>query len=332
MSVNPRRPIFTPNPAQTTVSGVPWAPSYTGPQTVRRVTGAAALSPRAFAQDSSFGPQSSGNTITPQQYDAYLEKLTEAWAASAGMDREKLEAEIADAQEGRRNAYRIAQLQAETQRYGYDVNRETELARLKENQRQFDATHALDMQRFGLDYAKTYAEYASSPDRWFAAADFVSAAERVRAGVPPQSYSATGTPVPKTMADFSVLAGYPNPGATAPGGQASAAPGGGAAPGGQMNAAGNATTDNRSKAVSAMMRAAPPSNELGLSQQDFAVLEAARKLYEAPGELGLGAIESMRPDQKKIFQSAGARLGYSVPDWMSDYARSRPGQGRTSAA
>jgi hypothetical protein len=139
-----------------------------------------------------------------------------------------------DAQAGRANAYKIAKLQADVSRYGIDMQRKTALDQLKENARQFDASHALEMERFafdkekfgkefgleekkfGLNYADTATEYLSSPDRFAQGMDFRLMADRALIGANgggetpqgPQPYGSGVTFTPKTEQDFAVLAGY----------------------------------------------------------------------------------------------------------------------------
>jgi hypothetical protein len=92
----------------------------------------------------------SNDTNGPQQWDQYIETLTQAMAASSGFERTKLNAQVNDAKKARQNALQIAQLNAETQRYGYDQSRQNIIDQLKENARQFDQNHDLEFQKLGL--------------------------------------------------------------------------------------------------------------------------------------------------------------------------------------
>ena len=67
-----------------------------------------------------------------------------------------------------------------------------------------------------------------------------------------------------------------------------------------------------------------------MDQNDFAVLKAAEALYTT--NLPPGAYENMRPDQQKILGSYIRRSGRSLPDWLSQYERNRPGQGNVRLA
>jgi hypothetical protein len=91
------------------------------------------------------------NTVSVEQWDKYIATITQAMAASSGFQRMQFEAQVKDAQAARQNAMKIAQLQAETSRYGVDVGRQNLLAQLTENARQFDQNHALDLQKLGLE-------------------------------------------------------------------------------------------------------------------------------------------------------------------------------------
>lgn len=275
--------------------------------------------------------------VSAEAWDRYVGDLQSALQASSGLQRMQIEAQIDDAKQGRANAMKIAQLQAETSRYGIDAQRATAMAQLKENARQFEMTHALDLKKFGLAYADTATDYLSSPDRYFQAADFMNMASRYAAGQPGVApYGATGTPTPKTQADFAVLAEGPG-GGTADAQRSNAAQAGGAAPAGSGGAtvmsaaaAGGAGGDARVKALKAMIDAVPPSGVEGLDGNDFAVMQAAKALYST--NLRPGTLENLRPGQLGILQSAGARLGYDPKEWLANQRRSGVGQGSARVA
>lgn len=282
-------------------------------------------------------------TEDARRWDAYLQQLQESLQASAGWARTQLESQVRDAQEARQNAWKIAELSAQTSRYGVDKNTEVALAQLTQRQREFDQNHGLEMQRFGLEkekfgedtrrfglqfgleqqkhnlnYAGQAAQYLSTPDRYFQAADFMNMGSRYLAGQPGAApYGSTGSPTPKTEQDFAILQQGGNP----------SAGGGGAA---QAAAAGGSGGDQRVKALTGLLKAMPPSETDGLDPNDYAVLNAAKALYST--NLRPGTLESMRPGQRAIFKSAGQRLGYDVNDWEANYRRSAPGMGRASAA
>jgi hypothetical protein len=156
-----------------------------------------------------------GANAYAQEWDNYTAQVGAALQASSGLEREKLAAQMKDAQAGRENAYKIAKLQADTQRYGYDTARQTALDQLKENARQFDASHALEKQKFGLDYAKTATDYLSTPDRYAQGIDFQRMVGRVlnnQGG--PEPYGTGVTFQPKTEQDFAALANYGQDGST----------------------------------------------------------------------------------------------------------------------
>jgi hypothetical protein len=173
-----------------------------------------------------------GAAAYAEDWDQYVGQIGSALQASSGLEREKLAAQMKDAQAGRANAYKIAKLQADTQRYGYDTARQTALDQLKENARQFDASHALEKekfglekQKFGLNYAQVATDYLSTPDRFAQGIDFQRMAGRALTGANgggesaqgPEPYGTGVTFVPKTEADFAALANYGQDGSTAAG-------------------------------------------------------------------------------------------------------------------
>jgi hypothetical protein len=287
----------------------------------------------------------------------------QALEESAGWEREKLSAQLKDAEAGRANAYKIASLQAKTQRYGIDQSTMVELKKLTETQRQFDANHDLDMKKFGLSYAQTATDYLSSPDRFAQGMDFRQMADRARNGQGPTPYGTDNTFQPKTEADFGVLASYGQPGAsgassawspartgvaapfaplvtTPAGGTATATAPGVAAGGGVADtesaqvagATGNegTTPDPRIKALKGIIDAVPPSSGPGHDDNDIAVMQAAQALYST--NLKPGTYQSMRPDQQAILGSFIKRSGRSLNDWKSDYDSYQPYQRSVRAA
>lgn len=245
---------------------------------------------------------------------AVVERLLEA---ATGWEKKKFAAEREDLVKGYRNAIQLQRMRDRVSRYGTDVQARTALAELEQKQRQFDATHGLEISKLGLDYAKTATDYLSTPDRFFQSSDFLNMAGRVMAGQGgPAPYGATGTPTAKTEGDFAVLAGGGNPAA---GSNVMAAAG-----------AGGAGGDARVKALKSVIDAVPPSAGSGMDANDFAVLQAAKALYST--NLQPGTLERMRPGQRAIMGSAGRRLGYDVKDWEADYKRSLPGQGAVRRA
>lgn len=226
-------------------------------------------------------------------WDQYVGQIQQALAASSGWETKKLQAELENAEKGRQNAYAIAKLQAETSRYGVDAQRATAMAQLKENARQFDATHALEMQKLGLNYAQTATEYLSTPDRFFQAADFIGMAGRALGRTSdgsqgPTPYTAQGTPTPKTEGDFAALAGYTMPTPNGGGGQKvtpSASPypasGAGAGAGAAPSGVPNVTTDAAPGAV--MPTASGAENGMAA-----AGVPGAASVYQAAAGPGAG--------------------------------------------
>lgn len=274
--------------------------------------------------------------VTPEEWEASLGALQELYVQSSGLEQKKLEAQIRDAEEGRKNSMAIARLQSETSRYGVDAQRQTALAQLKQRAREFEQTHALELRKFGLSYAQTATEYLATPDRYFAAADFLNMASRQFAGQPGVApYGQGMTPTPKTEQDFAALASGANPlqggrpAASSPqsvqsnlaNAGASSAATAAIAPQGSQQSAGS---DARVKAMKAVLDAAPPSGVQGLNDTDFAVLQSIKSIASMPQRPG--TFESLRPGQQGILKSGLGRLGYYAPDIFAQYERNRPGQ------
>lgn len=251
-----------------------------------------------------------------ERWDAYIRMVRDAMQQSAGWEREKYRRELEDAEKGRANAYRIAELQAQTSRYGTDRQTEVELAQLEENQRQFDANHGLEMQRFGLDVANAYTQYASTPDRYFQLNDFVEGLGRAGVGSGPSPYGAVGQPQAKGWEQFAALAGFDNLPAVQAG-----QPGAGmaAAGGGQTQGGG----DPRLKAAQGILKAIPISDGQGMDDDDFAALSAIENVFRASKP---GTLERFRPGQRAMFASGLSRMGYWAPDAIEQMKRNGIGQ------
>lgn len=283
-----------------------------------------------------YNPQAPGGgqgpSLTVEQYDAYINKMTQFWQASTGFEKLKMEAQIKDAAEGRKNAIALEKMRGETSRYGIDSVRETAMAELAENARQYDLRHGLDVQKLGIDTANIATEYMSSPDRYFQSADFLGMAGRALGKTTagpraPQPYGSYGQPTPKTEADWQAFSAGLTPGTAtgSPTGYHAATPTTAGVPGVVSAAAGTgAGSDARAKALKAMIDAVPPSQGMGLDDNDAAVLQAAKAMYST--NLKPGTYEAMRPGQRGIMESAGKRLGYDTDDWLASYQRGGIGQ------
>jgi len=324
----PPRPMLPGQPAGAT-DLVPYNPYATG------YPGSPSASPSmAPKRDYRFAVSQNGPLFLPgdltddeakqavQAYDQYIARLTQAWQESSGLQRKQIEAQIDDAKKARENALAIAQMQDATSRYGTDTSRDLRLAELTQNQRQFDATHALDMHRYGLDVAKAYTEYSRTPDMMFARNDFMNAMGRVGQGLGPRNVMSQGTPQAKSWQDFAALAGYSTP--TVQAGQSQGG-GGGMAPQGPTGGG----TDQRQKAVQEVMKAMPPSDSAGNDGQDWEALNAIRSLYAARRP---GSVERLGKDRQAIANAGLARMGYDPSLVNADYRRTLPGQRSVRAA
>lgn len=322
---SPRQAIFGPNPATTSLSGVPWAPGYTGPRITTRTVGSMA----APGGTGTGVRDNNGRELTPEElrrWDEYVARTVDMINKSTGWEREKLRLQLKDAEKGRANAYRIAELSANTSRYGTDQQTMVELRRLQENQRQFDANHGLEQQKLGLSVADTYTKYAQSYDDIWALQDFKGALGAVQGGGGPAPIAAQGRPQPKTWESFAALAGFENLPAVQAGTAPAPMPGGGqaAAGGGGGNGA-----DLRLKAAKAIGEAMPPSSTPGLDDQDWAAIRAYESLYFAGQP---GTVEKLGTERNRIGMAGLARAGYNPKLVEEERRRSLPHQGSVRAA
>lgn len=249
-------------------------------------------------------------------YDQHIATLTRQWEQTSGLERRQIEAQIEDAKQGRKNAMEIAQLQAQTSRYGTDAQTQQAIADRMERQRQFDANHGLDLQKFGLDVANSYTQYAQTYDDIWALQDFKSAIGNIQRGGGPSPLSSQGSPRPKTMEQFAVLANYP--GSQQQGASMAAQSGGG-----------GSGTDPRITAANSVMKALPPSESAGNDGQDWAALRAIESLYfgKKPGE-----VEKLGKERGRIAEAGLARLGYNPKLVAEERRNSLPWQGSVRSA
>lgn len=272
-------------------------------------------------------PPAGMNADDVKRWEAYIATLTRAWQESSGIQRQQIEAQIQNAKDALANAREIANISAQTSRYGTDVQAQTRLAELKQNQQQYDATHALDMQKYGLSVAEAYTKYSQTPDMMWAQADFKDALGRVGQGLAPRPItSATPQPKAKSWEDFAALSGYNTPVVQAGqsgGGQAYS---GGSGSGGAASGGG---PDLRLKAMKAIGEAMPPSETEGNDGQDWEALNAIRSLYFARRP---GSVEKLGGQRQKIAEAGLARMGYDPGLVREEYQRSRPGQGSVRRA
>lgn len=278
--------------------------------------------------------------VTPEQWAQQIATIQAALAASSGFERLKLQSQLDDAKAARANALKIAQLQADNSRYGYDLSRQTALDQLQENARQFDARHALDVRNADLSEAQLIAQQRSQPNRLFQTMDLEQALGRIRNG-----FRATTMPMTTGIAaidglstDYTANPYLANPylkdsGAGGGGGSvtptASAPVTTNAAPASGGAAPTSAGADPRLSAANAVLKALPPSATEGLDPTGVAALNAVYHLYAAP--LQPGTLQSLSPTQKAGLQSGAERLqqytGKSYDDLMADYYKSAPGMG-----
>jgi hypothetical protein len=257
---------------------------------------------------------------TAQDYGVERDWIADQIQRASGDENEyrtkALESQMKSAEAARANAMKIAQLQASTSRYGIDAQSATAMRALKENARQFDAQH-------GLDIAKAYTAFASTPDLMFARNDFMSAMGQVGQGLSP-SPTITQEPGPqaKTWQDFSALAQYN--GSQVPGASSSGGGGGGGGSAQPASSGGGEAKDPRLQAAGAIMKALPPSDTPGADGQDWNAIGAIVNMYKS-GRPGVEA--RLGPARTKIALAGLARRGYDPNLISEEYKRSLPGQG-----
>lgn len=274
--------------------------------------------------------------VTPEQWREYIATQKAALAASSGFARVQLQAQIDDAQKALDNAYKIAQLQGDNQRYGYDQQRQTAIDQLKENARQYDRTHELDVKKQDLSEAQYISDQRSKNNRLFQTMDLEQALTSIRSG----NRATTSTNVAAVDGLSTDYTG--NPYLSNSGGSSSSGGTTYSASGTSSNTAGSATTsatsssgqDPRTKAARAVMDALPPSATTGLDSSAVAALNAVYHLYNAP--LRQGTLESLSPTQQATLQSGSERIkqytGKSYDDLMSEYANQAPRSAGVRAA
>lgn len=272
--------------------------------------------------------------VTPEEWDRYIATIKEAMTASSGFERYKLQAQLDDAEKGRDNAYKIAQLEGDNQRYGYDQQRQTAIDQLKENARQYDKTHELDVKKQDLSEAQYISDERSKANRLFQTMDLEQALGSIRSG----NRATTSTNV--SAIDGLSTDYTDNPYLSNSGGSSGSSGSSGgttytaSGTGGSATTSATSTADPRTKAAQAVMKALPPSETEGLDATAVAALNAVYSLYQSP--LRQGTLESLSPTQKATLESGSDRIkkttGKSYDDLMAEYASQAPRSGGVRAA
>lgn len=241
--------------------------------------------------------------------------IDELLQESSGFARLQLEAQSKNVKAGLKNAMAIAKLQSDTQRYGYDVQREVALKQLQENGRQFDLTHALDLKKFGVARAQAATDYLQTPDRFIQAGNFLNMSSRVMLNQGGASYNIEGTK-PKSMADFAALEEGGAGGDRQVG-----------ADNVEQVAGGGVGADERVKVLKGLIAASPPSPDEGMDGNDFAVLNATRAILGMKlRPQAYAAIRGSKEGQQML-QSGAQRLGVNFDSWLAQQRKNMPGQG-----
>jgi hypothetical protein len=139
-----------------------------------------------YGQGQGYGYGQGVDYVTPEQWAAAIQQAKDFLKYQAGgatpFEREQAYAKWQDAEKGYRNSLKIAQLQADTSRYGYDQQRQSQIDQLKQNDRQFAANHQLDVRKADISEAQLIAEQRSQPNRLFQTMDLEQALGSIRAG------------------------------------------------------------------------------------------------------------------------------------------------------
>jgi hypothetical protein len=255
-----------------------------------------------------------------RRYDAYVEDLKRTADESSGFARMVALRQLDDAVKGREVQREIADIQARSSRYGVDVTSRDRLRALKEDARQFDLKHGLEMERLGLQRAETATNFLATPDRYAQAGNFLALSGRVAANQPGGgTYGSAVAPRPNTMGDYAVLEGGGNPYANR--GDATAAAGGA-----------GAGADARQKALKAIVSGYQPSQGVGLDQNDYAVLGASQAIMNMNLNPQQQATIGSNKEYQSILGSNMKNLGQDPNAWWQKQQQSLPGQGSAKLA
>lgn len=259
-------------------------------------------------------PLNPDGSINVEAYNRSIAVLQDLMRQTSGLQRRQIEAQLDDMVQARNNAMRIAEINDRTTRYGIDERTKVELAQLQQRQREFDATHALDVQRLGLDRAKTATDFLSSPDRFAQAGNYLALSGRVLADQPGAgTYGSAVTPRGNTEADFAVLESGGNPYGSRGSAMQAATAGGGAG------------TDARVKALKAL-NDVPVSDGPGMDANDYAVLKATAAIRGMNLTPQQQATINSDPEYTAILGSNLRRLGETPESWFKRQRQHLPGQ------
>lgn len=284
--------------------------------------------PRPSAGAAPSGELSAYDAEYFRRMDAYLAEVTLGEQQAAGWEREKFRLQREDAERALVNARELAQLSAKTSRYGVDVASRDRQRELEQNMRQFEMNHGLELKKFGLDekrvglqHAQTATDYMASPDRWAQGANYLALSSRVLAGQGGAgTYGTAVAPRSNTESDFAVLASGGNPNATRGSAATAATSGGGAG------------SDARVKAITDLLKASPPSQTLGLDENDFAVLNASRAIMNLNLTPQQQASIDSNPEYRAILGSNLRNLGQNPDSWFKRQQQSGIGYGSARSA
>lgn len=284
------------------------------------------------------------------RWDQYVASIQQAMQASAGWTREQYRLQLADAQKGRDLQWKIAQLQ--------DSGADNRLVlQLKEQARQYDLNHNLEMEKLGFSREQFgFEQEMGRADLGLRRDEFGFTQEMGRADIGLRQQD-LGLRRAQTAAEYMatpdryitgsrflnlsgrVLAGqngvtpYGQTGTPAPKTEQDfAVLQQGGAPGRQLDPtaaaqAGGAGGDRRAAVLNAAIKAFPPSEGEGLDTDDYAVLNIAKAIYASNLRPGQQASINADARSKGVLFDAGKNLGYDPDAWWQSQRQSLPGQG-----
>ncbi len=97
-------------------------------------------------------------------------------------------------------------------------------------------------------------------------------------------------------------------------------------------APGQAAPDPRTQAVTGIVKAMTPSAGAGTDAQDQSALNAISALYAAPQNIQPGAWEGLSGTEKSLTLAGMAKVGGDPKSWLTQWQKSRPGQGSSTSA
>lgn len=234
--------------------------------------------------------QQQSNAAQAQALEAYFAEERRRWDADYSQKQKNIDNQYDLARRSAKTAEAAQALDDWYKRESAALARE----RLTQDKYEFDKTHELDVQKFGLDQAKLgydligTAAQLRGPENYFAAAEYA----RGVSGNPQTSTFLSALQNNTKMADYGAQGGLPNPETL---GTLTA----------KLNAGGNAVTDNSGNYLA----------------------QVGNIAAKGAHQLGPGSLESLTDTERSLFGSGLDELGVDKATFLDQYRRSRVGQG-----